>query len=65
MTSLKEKKVHFADTPTIHVLQPEHKTEVQSGLLTLYYLANRILTRVSREELFRRAQPGGESGSME
>lgn len=55
MTSLKEKKVRFEDTPTIYLFQLENKTEDQSGLWTLYYLMNRILIRYPREELFRRA----------
>ena len=58
MTSLKEKKVRFEDTPTIYLFQLENKTEDQSGLWTLYYLMNRILIRYPREELFRRACGG-------
>ena len=58
MTSLKEKKVRFEDTPTIYLFQLENKTEDQSGLWTLYYLMNRILIRYPREEQFRRACGG-------
>ena len=63
MTSLKEKKVRFEDTPTIYLFQLENKTEDQSGLWTLYYLMNRILIRYPREELFRRAC-GGNFGAQ-
>jgi hypothetical protein len=55
MASPKAKTVRFDDTPTVYPSQPEPETEVQSGLLTLYCLMKRILTRIARGGPFGRA----------